>query len=232
MKRIVTVATFLMMILGIGRIANAAVPAATPTFAKDVAPILYSKCVKCHRPGEVAPMSLIGYNNARPWAKAIKQKVVSREMPPWFADRTIGKWSNDPSLTQQQIDTLLRGRTAGRRRATMRTSRPCRSSRRDGPSGPSQTRSSRCRSTPDPCRGRNRTPTTGCRIRSRRTSSGSRSRFRPGNLEVVHHADAEHHAGPATAAGSSRMVSSSLPDGSLSPNRRETCAAKQGIVTG
>jgi hypothetical protein len=95
----------MVAILGLSQNVNAA-PAA-PTFAKDVAPILYTKCVKCHRPGEVAPMSLIDYTNVRPWAKAIKQKVVSREMPPWFADRSIGKWSNDMSLTQDQIDTIV-----------------------------------------------------------------------------------------------------------------------------
>ena len=62
-------------------------PAATvPTFAKDVAPIMFDKCATCHRPGEVAPMSLLSYDDARPWAKAIKNKVIAREMPPWGAD--------------------------------------------------------------------------------------------------------------------------------------------------
>ena len=59
-----------------------------PTFAKDVAPIMFNKCANCHRPGEVAPMSLLSYEDARPWAKAIKAKVVAREMPPWGADMT------------------------------------------------------------------------------------------------------------------------------------------------
>ncbi len=58
-------------------------PASAPTFAKDVAPIMYKKCANCHRPGEVAPMTLLSYDDARPWAKAIKAKVVAREMPPW-----------------------------------------------------------------------------------------------------------------------------------------------------
>ena len=62
---------------------HASVQSAPPTFAKDVAPILFAKCANCHRPGEVAPMSLLSYTDARPWAKAIKNKVVNREMPPW-----------------------------------------------------------------------------------------------------------------------------------------------------
>jgi len=57
-----------------------------PTFAKDVAPIMFEKCAGCHRPGEVAPMSLLSYEDARPWMKAIKTKVMAREMPPWGAD--------------------------------------------------------------------------------------------------------------------------------------------------
>src|SRR5262249_59345231 len=78
-----------------------------PTFAKDVAPIVYAKCVSCHRPGEVAPMSLMSYEQVRPWAKALKNKVVSREMPPWGADPRFGKFANDSSLTQQQIEIIV-----------------------------------------------------------------------------------------------------------------------------
>src|SRR5262245_35247677 len=68
------------------------------TFSKDVAPILYRSCVRCHRPDEIAPMSLLSYNEARPWAQSIKQRVSKREMPPWFVDKTIGiqKYKNDP----------------------------------------------------------------------------------------------------------------------------------------
>ena len=79
---------------------HTAPPAAPPTFAKDVAPILFEKCATCHRPGEVAPMSLLSYEDARPWAKAIKAKVVSREMPPWGADHeNTLKMRNDRSLS-------------------------------------------------------------------------------------------------------------------------------------
>lgn len=80
--------------------------AGTPTFAKDVAPILYAKCVDCHRPGAIAPMSLITFDEARPWARAVKQKVMSREMPPWGADPHIGKFANDPSLSDAEMATI------------------------------------------------------------------------------------------------------------------------------
>jgi hypothetical protein len=76
------------------------------TFSKDVAPILYKNCVSCHRPEEIAPMSLITYKEARPWARSIREKVISREMPPWSADRHYGKFSNDVALSQQEIDTI------------------------------------------------------------------------------------------------------------------------------
>jgi hypothetical protein len=80
--------------------------AAAPTFSKDVATILYKNCVECHRPDAMAPMALISYEDARPWARAIKQKVTRREMPPWGADPTIGRFSNDVSLKQSEIDTI------------------------------------------------------------------------------------------------------------------------------
>ena len=80
--------------------------AAAPTFSKDVAPILYKNCVECHRPTAMAPMSLLTFDEARPWARAIKQKVVRREMPPWGADPAVGKFSNDISLKQADVDTI------------------------------------------------------------------------------------------------------------------------------
>jgi hypothetical protein len=66
--------------------------AAPPTYNKDVAPIIYEKCAECHRTGSMAPMSLMTYDDARPWARAIKQRVTKREMPPWGADPAIGKF--------------------------------------------------------------------------------------------------------------------------------------------
>jgi hypothetical protein len=86
-----------------------------PTFSKDVAPILYSKCVSCHRPGEVAPMSLITFQDVRPWARAIRDKVVAREMPPWHADPSHGTFRNDRSLTPAQIDTIVKWADGGAR---------------------------------------------------------------------------------------------------------------------
>jgi hypothetical protein len=76
------------------------------TFNKDVLPILEKNCQGCHRPGEVAPMSLLTYKDARPWAKSIKAAVVSQKMPPWFADPKYGHFANDRRLSQKEIATL------------------------------------------------------------------------------------------------------------------------------
>jgi mono/diheme cytochrome c family protein len=82
--------------------------ASTVTFTKDVAPILYERCVGCHRDGDIAPMALLTYEDVRPWARAIKRKVASREMPPWGADPRFGKFKDDQSLTDAQIDTIAK----------------------------------------------------------------------------------------------------------------------------
>ncbi len=76
------------------------------TFSKDIAPILFKNCADCHRPGELAPMSLLSFKDARPWARSIREKVVSRVMPPWHADEHYGKFGNDKRLSQQDIDTI------------------------------------------------------------------------------------------------------------------------------
>ncbi len=78
----------------------------TVTFSKDVAPIFYQHCVGCHRPNDIAPMSLLTYKEARPWAAAVKQAVALRKMPPWYADPHYGKFANDPRLTDSEIQTL------------------------------------------------------------------------------------------------------------------------------
>jgi hypothetical protein len=88
-------------------------PPAGATFAKDVAPVLHKNCISCHRPGEVAPMALRTYDEVRPWARSIKQKVTSREMPPWFADPAHGTFANDARLSQLEIDTIARWVDAG-----------------------------------------------------------------------------------------------------------------------
>ena len=86
---------------------------ASPTFNHDVAPILYAKCVSCHRAGEIGPMSLVTFREVRPWASAIKQRVTARTMPPWHADPHVGKFRNDRSLTQNEIDTIAAWVDAG-----------------------------------------------------------------------------------------------------------------------
>ena len=91
--------------------ARAAEPGAgVPTFAGDVAAIFQAKCQACHRPGMMAPMSLLTYQDARPWARAIRQRVMLREMPPWHLDKTVGitRYKDDRSLTDEQIDTIVR----------------------------------------------------------------------------------------------------------------------------
>ncbi len=91
---------------------SARAPAA-PTFAKDVAPIFYSKCVECHRPTMFAPMSLITFDEARPWARSIRQRVAARTMPPWGADPAHGAFKNDPSLSEKEVATILAWVDAG-----------------------------------------------------------------------------------------------------------------------
>jgi hypothetical protein len=111
--RAVTGAAFATAVMAVPAAAQSA--SASPTFAKDVAPILYRSCVKCHRPGESAPMSLMTYEDARPWARSIKTRVVGREMPPWHIDRNIGiqKFKDDPSLSDAEIQTVAKWVDAG-----------------------------------------------------------------------------------------------------------------------
>ncbi len=80
---------------------------ALPTFYRDVLPILQNHCQSCHRPGEIAPMPLVTYSESRPFARAISATAAQRKMPPWFADPAIGHFSNDPSLTEKEIATLV-----------------------------------------------------------------------------------------------------------------------------
>jgi hypothetical protein len=91
----------------------AATNAPSVTFTKDVVPVLQKNCQGCHRPGEAAPFSLLTYEQARPWAKAMKEAVLLKKMPPWFADPHYGKFSNDRSLSQKEIDILAAWADAG-----------------------------------------------------------------------------------------------------------------------
>ena len=83
---------------------------ANPTFTKDIAPIFQEKCEACHRTDSIAPMSLVTFEEARPWARSIKSRVETRQMPPWHIDKTVGiqQFKNDRSLSDAQIDTIIR----------------------------------------------------------------------------------------------------------------------------
>ena len=94
-------------------VSDAAAQGAAPTFTKDVAPVLYKHCTSCHRAGEIAPMSLLTYEEARPWARAIRERVTNGTMPPWHADPAHGKWQNDRRLTAEEKDVISRWVAAG-----------------------------------------------------------------------------------------------------------------------
>ena len=86
---------------------------ATPTFSKDVAPILYKNCTNCHRPGEIGPMPLVTYKDARPWAKSIATRVGKGTMPPWHADPSHGEFLNDRRLSEAEKNTIVQWVNAG-----------------------------------------------------------------------------------------------------------------------
>jgi hypothetical protein len=101
----------LLIVTGMSCLAFAG--ASTITFHKDVEPILQARCQGCHRPGEAAPMPLLTYKDARPWAKAMKEAVLTRKMPPWSADSSVGHFKNDRHLRDAEIDTLAKWADAG-----------------------------------------------------------------------------------------------------------------------
>src|SRR5678816_3774273 len=86
---------------------------ASVTFNKDVLPVIQKNCQNCHRPGQIAPMSLLTYTDARPWARAMKNAVVTKTMPPWFADPNYGHFMNERRLKQAEIDTITKWVDAG-----------------------------------------------------------------------------------------------------------------------
>ncbi len=105
-----------LLLLGIANSSNSSSTRGSgpqPTFYKDVLPILQDHCQSCHREGEIAPMPFTTYQQTQPWAVAIKQAVESKHMPPWFADPRYGKFSNDPSLTPEQIALIAAWVDAG-----------------------------------------------------------------------------------------------------------------------
>ena len=101
---------------GVASLTSVRVPAAgpadalpaNPTFTRDVLPIFQKSCQDCHRPGQMAPFSLLDYESARPWVRSIKEKVANRYMPPWHLDRSIGEYDPDPSLSDAQIAIIVR----------------------------------------------------------------------------------------------------------------------------
>src|SRR5215467_8008124 len=93
----------LLLTIGLGMTASVS----AQTYARDVAPLLQRNCQECHRPGQAAPFSMLTYEQVRPWAKAIKEAVLQRKMPPWFADPQFGKFANNPTLAKTDIDTLV-----------------------------------------------------------------------------------------------------------------------------
>ncbi len=105
MRRLLTAAAALLV--------AATASAQTPTFSKDVAPILYKNCTNCHRPGEIAPMSLLTYADARPWVRSIQTRITNGTMPPWHADPSYGAFANDRRLSASEKDTILKWIAAG-----------------------------------------------------------------------------------------------------------------------
>ena len=108
---------FVLIVSGLTLAATLVVTAQSPvtspaagqpaTFHKDVLPILQRSCQSCHRPGQIGPMALLTYQQARPWARAIKTQVAQRSMPPWHADPRFGHFLNDRSLKDTEIAALV-----------------------------------------------------------------------------------------------------------------------------
>jgi hypothetical protein len=107
-RKIESVGRFLFLIPILSALA-----AGEPSYYKDVLPLFQKHCQSCHRAGEAAPMALTDYASVRPWAKAIRQAVLERKMPPWYADPHYGKFSNDPTLTEAAIETITQWVDAG-----------------------------------------------------------------------------------------------------------------------
>ena len=122
---ILSVTGVVMGLTGVGTPVALAQNSEVPTFAKDVAPILQRSCQKCHRPDSLAPMSLISYEEVRPWARSIKQRTGLRNrmgvMPPWYIEKDIGiqRFKDDWSLSDAEISTLAAWADAGAPRGNM-----------------------------------------------------------------------------------------------------------------
>ena len=104
------VASVLLLVFGAVKVKSAPQPAA---FYRDVLPILAQHCQSCHRPGEIAPFSLVTYQETKPWAQPILEAIEHHKMPPWFADPCCGRFANDPSLTDREVETIKNWVNAG-----------------------------------------------------------------------------------------------------------------------
>jgi hypothetical protein len=115
MAKLIAFAMGAVLALPLTASAQAAAAKSAPTFTKDIAPLFQEKCEACHRPDSIAPMSLVTFEEARPWARSIKSRVASRQMPPWHLDKSVGiqKYQNDRSLTDREIDTIVKWVDAG-----------------------------------------------------------------------------------------------------------------------
>src|SRR5882762_4459099 len=113
MKTILATGVSAIMLAGFALAADKSGGAQSPTFSKDVSKILYNRCLECHRPGEAAPMAFRNYKEVRPWAKSIKQAVVSRNMPPWDADPHVNTFANDRHLSDAEVATVVKWVDAG-----------------------------------------------------------------------------------------------------------------------
>ncbi|HEY1340610.1 MAG TPA: cytochrome c [Bryobacteraceae bacterium] len=100
-------------LLGAGILAAADASTSSPTFAKDIAPIMNRRCVECHRQGEATPMAFTSYKEVRPWAKAIRERVLTRAMPPWLADPHYGSFRNDRRMSDEEIQKIVAWVDAG-----------------------------------------------------------------------------------------------------------------------
>ena len=116
----------LVIAVGYPPFARAAAANESFVFTKDVAPIFQEKCQACHRPDSTAPMSLVTYEEARPWAKAIRERVIKREMPPWHINQTVGiqEFKNDRSLSEAQVNTIVKWVDAGAPKGDMKDMPP------------------------------------------------------------------------------------------------------------
>ena len=111
MKRFIGIpVTTLVAVTAVTLLPSVAMAQDSPTYTKDVAPVLREKCEVCHRPGYIAPMSLQSYEEVRPWARSIKNRIETRQMPPWHIDQNVGiqDFENDRSLSREQIELVSR----------------------------------------------------------------------------------------------------------------------------